>query len=118
MAIGNSYAFVEPLESSGLLMITQGVLALVRSMPASWAGPVGRAVVNAVLAKKWDEIRWFLAAHYRFNTRLDTPFWRDVRENADISGLAPLLEVYAAGAPLLMRDALTRRYLELTAPTF
>ncbi len=118
MAIGNSYAFVEPLESSGLLMITQGVLALVRSMPASWAGPVGRAVVNAVLAKKWDEIRWFLAAHYRFNTRLDTPFWRDVRETADISGLAPLLEVYAAGAPLLMRDALTRRYLELTAPTF
>lgn len=41
MAIGNSYGFVEPLESSGLLMITQGILALVTSLPASWSDPVG-----------------------------------------------------------------------------
>ncbi|MCG5212939.1 tryptophan halogenase family protein [Streptosporangium sp. KLBMP 9127] len=118
MAIGNSFGFVEPLESSGLLMITQGVLALVGSMPASWSDPVGREVVNAVLTKKWDEIRWFLSIHYRFNTRLDTPFWQEVRSRTDVSGLQPLLEVYAAGAPLRMRDSLTRRHLEITAPTF
>ncbi|MGI5162421.1 tryptophan halogenase family protein [Microbispora sp. CA-102843] len=118
MAIGNSYGFVEPLESSGLLMITQGILALVTSLPASWSDPVGRDVVNAVLGKKWDEIRWFLSVHYRFNTRRDTPFWREARTRTDVSGLQPLLDVYAAGAPLRMRDTLTRRYLELTAPTF
>ncbi|MFC6085114.1 tryptophan halogenase family protein [Sphaerisporangium aureirubrum] len=118
MAIGNSYGFVEPLESSGLLMITQGILALVRAMPASWADPVGRDVVNSVLGMKWDEIRWFLSVHYRFNTRLDTPFWREARERTDVSGLQPLLDVYAAGAPLRLRDRLTQLHLSLTAPTF
>lgn len=118
MAIGNSYGFVEPLESSGLLMITQGILALVRSMPASWSDPVGREVVNSVLGKKWDEIRWFLSVHYKFNTRLDTPFWREARSRTDVSGLQPLLEVYAAGAPLRLRDKLTQLHLGLTAPTF
>ncbi|RAY16154.1 hypothetical protein DPM19_04315 [Actinomadura craniellae] len=116
--IGNSYAFVEPLESSGLMMITLGVLALVGSLPASWADPTGREVVNAALAQKWDAIRWFLSLHYKFNDRLDTPFWRDARENADVSGLRPLLDVFAAGAPLRFRDPITRGFLEATAPTF
>ncbi|MEV4919572.1 tryptophan halogenase family protein [Streptomyces tirandamycinicus] len=118
MAIGNSYAFVEPLESSGLMMITLGILSLVSSLPGSWSQPCPRQVVNAALAKKWDEIRWFLALHYRFNTRKDTPFWRTCREEADISGLEPLLEVFSGGAPLRFRDPVVRSFLESTAPTF
>ena len=119
MAVGNSYGFVEPLESSGLLMITEAILAMMRALPASWADAAdGRELVNSILAKKWDEIRWFLSVHYKFNTRLDTPFWRDVRANVDVSGLQPLLDVYASGAPLRFRDPGTRTALRLTAPTF
>ncbi|MBX6723993.1 MAG: tryptophan 7-halogenase, partial [Dactylosporangium sp.] len=118
MAIGNSYAFVEPLESSGLLMITLGILSLVNSLPASWDGPCGRDFVNAAMASRWDAIRWFLSIHYRFNTRLDTPFWKDVREHADISGMRPLLDVFASGAPLRGRDRVTRGFANSTAPTF
>lgn len=118
IAIGNSYAFVEPLESSGLMMITLGIMSLVGSLPASWDEPSPRAVVNAALAKKWDEIRWFLSLHYRFNTRKDTEFWVDARANTDISGLLPLLEVYAGGAPLRFRNPVVRGFLESTAPTF
>ncbi len=118
MGVGNSYGFVEPLESSGLLMITLTAMALVNALPASWSDPVGRDVVNAALAAKWDAIRWFLSIHYRFNTRLDTPFWKEVREHADVSGLQPLLDVYAGGAPLRFRDPLTRAFVQATAPTF
>ncbi|GGM73445.1 hypothetical protein GCM10011609_06560 [Lentzea pudingi] len=118
IAIGNSYAFVEPLESSGLMMITLGILSLVGSLPASWDDPAPRGVVNAALAKKWDEIRWFLSLHYRFNTRKDTEFWRDARSSTDVSGLEPLLEVYRGGAPLRFRDPIVRGFLEATAPTF
>ena len=118
MAIGNSYGFVEPLESSGLLMITLSAMSLIAALPASWAEPVGRDVVNAALAAKWDAIRWFLSIHYKFNTRLDTPFWTDVRARADISGLQPLVDAYAAGAPLRFRDPVIRTFVQSTSPTF
>jgi tryptophan halogenase len=118
MAIGNSYAFVEPLESTGLLMITHSILALVNTLPASWSQPHARDLVNQHLAGRWDAIRWFLAAHYRFNTRLDTPFWKNVRDNADASGLGPLLDAFAAGAPLSASDPITWTLANSSAPAF
>jgi tryptophan halogenase len=118
MGIGNSYAFVEPLESSGLLMITWSVIALVNLLPASWSEPCSRDLVNQALADRWDAIRWFLAIHYKFNTRSDTPFWKEVRDSADISGMRPLLDLYASGAPLRLRDPVARGFAEATSPTF
>ena len=118
MGIGNSYAFVEPLESSGLLMIIWGAMALTRSMPGSWSDPHSAELVNDALASRWDAIRWFLSIHYRFNTRLDTPFWKEAREHADVSGLQPLLDVFAGGAPLRFRDPVTLAFAATTAPTF
>ncbi|GAA2879188.1 tryptophan halogenase family protein [Nonomuraea rubra] len=118
MGIGNSYAFVEPLESSGLLMITWGIIALVNLMPSSWSEPCPRDLVNQALADRWDAIRWFLAIHYKFNTRLDTPFWKEVRAGADVTGMQPLLDLYASGAPLRLRDPLARGFADATSPTF
>ena len=118
MGVGNSYAFVEPLESSGLLMITWAILSLVSMLPASWADPRPAALINDALAGRWDAIRWFLSVHYRFNTRLDTPFWKEARERTDVSGLQPLLDVYAAGAPLRFRDKVTLAFASTSAPTF
>lgn len=117
-AVGNSYAFVEPLESSGLLMICLAITALVAALPGSWDGPAPRAVVNSGLAKKWDEIRWFLALHYRFNQRKDTSFWKDVRADVDVSGAQPVLDVFAGGAPLRFRDTVLRSFIDESAPTF
>ncbi|SDP57011.1 tryptophan halogenase family protein [Lentzea jiangxiensis] len=118
MAIGNSYAFVEPLESTGILMITSSVQALVASLPGSWADPQCRDMVNVGLANRWDALRWFLSIHYRFNTRRDTPFWREVRANTDISGAQPMLDMYATGAPLRYRNPLLRTFVQGNAPTF
>lgn len=63
-----------------------------------------------------DELRWFLSIHYKFNTRLDTPFWNHVWRDTDVSGLQPLLDVFAAGAPLQRRDSLVRLMLRNVAP--
>jgi tryptophan halogenase len=118
MAIGNAYGFVEPLESTGLLMIAVAVHSLVSTLPASWSEPSVRELVNAGLGQQWDAIRWLLALHYRFNTRYDTPFWKGVRASADVSGFTTLLEVYAGGAPLSRRNVLVRDVLNRVAPTF
>jgi len=118
VAVGNAYGFVEPLESTGLLMIAVTVQTLVSMLPASWAHPQVREAANAGLAQQWDAIRWLLAIHYRFNTRLDTPFWKDACSTADVSGFAPLLEVYAGGAPLCRRNPVVQDLLNRVAPTF
>jgi tryptophan halogenase len=118
MAIGNSYAFVEPLESTGLLMIALAVQTLTSVLPASWEDQAVREVVNRGLGQRWDAIRWFLGIHYKFNTRLDTEFWKDVRDRCDISGFQPLMELYQNGAPLTRRDPYILDLALGAAPTF
>jgi tryptophan halogenase len=118
MAVGNSYGFVEPLQSSGLAMVNLSIRALLAGLPATWSGSDARAAVNLYLGAKWDELRWFLAIHYKFNTRLDTPFWKQARAETDVSGLQPLLDVYATGAPVARQGNLIRRMLKDVAPPF
>lgn len=118
MAVGNSYAFVEPLESTGILMITESIVSLVATLPASWSVPQPRETVNARLAERWDGLRWFLSLHYRFNTRLETAFWKDVQNNADISGAQPMLDIYATGAPMRFRNPVVTSLLRTSAPNF
>ncbi|MEV7603585.1 tryptophan halogenase family protein [Kitasatospora sp. NPDC089797] len=118
VGIGNSYGFVEPLESTGLLMIATEALTLVSSLPASWADPQPRDAVNIGLAQHWDAIRWLLSIHYKFNTRLDTPFWKECRALTDVSGFQPLLDIYAAGAPLSRRNAVVQDLANRVAPSF
>lgn len=111
-AIGNAYAFVEPLESTGLLMMTRAITSLVRAFPLGPDQAVMKRFVNAALGRDWDRLRWFLSAHYKFNRRLDSPFWRDVRANVDISGIANAVDIFKTCGPLsllprAMRTSLT-----------
>jgi tryptophan halogenase len=99
-AIGNAYAFVEPLESTGLLMISRAISHLVRSFPIGPGQAVMKRFINGAVARDWDRLRWFLAAHYKFNRRLDSRFWLEVRDKADISGLEHALEMFSAKGPL------------------
>ncbi len=103
-AIGNAYAFVEPLESTGLLMITRAISSLIRAFPlARQPGPEPspmKRFVNETLGRDWDRLRWFLAAHYKFNQRIDSPFWKEVREKVDVTGIQPALDLFQAHGPL------------------
>src|SRR4029450_8812171 len=54
---------------------------------------------NKRFALKWDNIRDFLAVHYKFNTGLDTPFWRECREKCDLAGAAEVVDFYRENGP-------------------
>ena len=56
--------------------------------------------INETLGRDWDRLRWFLAAHYKFNQRIDSPFWKEVREKVDISGIQPAVDLFQAYGPL------------------
>ena len=101
MGIGNACGFVEPLESTALMVVCWQCQTLVDFLLHTGLSPTPtiQKLFNSVWAATWDEIRDFLTLHYWANTRLDTPFWQHCRANTDISRLAPLLEFYDENGP-------------------
>jgi len=62
--------------------------------------PTTAAEYNDHHARSWDSIRAFIAVHYKFNTRLDTPFWRHCQEATELTPLAErVVRVYQEHGP-------------------
>jgi tryptophan halogenase len=101
-AIGNSCGFVEPLEATSLMVICSQCKALVQCLQDTALSPTPtvRKLYNHLLGEIWDEIRDFLALHYKLNTMLDTPFWRQCRAETDVSAIGELLEFYEENGPM------------------
>lgn len=110
-AVGNAYAFVEPLESTGLLMITRAITSLVRAFPIGPDQAVTKRFVNTTLGRDWDRLRWFLSAHYKFNRRSESRFWSEVRAGVDVSGLDFALEIFRTRGPLSVQPRALRASL-------
>ena len=100
LAIGNSFAFIEPLESTGIHMILQqlkqATVALVSAEPESNAVKTYNDATNA----SWDHLKWFIALHFKYNTKLDTPFWKYCQNEIDVAGIQDYLDYYMANGPL------------------
>ena len=95
--IGNSYGFVEPIESTGLMMISFGLFVATKLCTQSG---FGRNICNSMMSRAWDNIRWFVTAHFKFNSAINNPYWGACRREADISGFSDLLELYKERGPL------------------
>jgi tryptophan halogenase len=101
VALGNAYGFVEPLESTALHLLIRQIGLLLQALPEHpEEGAVLAPLANARVAAFWDYVAWFLALHFRFNRRLETPFWRACREGADVSAHGELLELFRERGPL------------------
>jgi len=99
MGVGNACGFVEPLESTALMVICgqcQNFAELIKYVGPS---PSVQSLFNADWAATWDEIRDFLTLHFWPNTLLDTPYWLHCRHDADVSRLKGLLEFYEENGP-------------------
>jgi tryptophan halogenase len=109
VGIGNAFGFVEPLESTSLAMICDQCSCLCDSLIdcERRPGPGMALAYNRRQAEQWEDIRDFLAVHYRFNTRLDTEFWRACRSDVEIGDAAALVEYYQDNGPsTIWRDTL------------
>jgi len=100
-AIGNASGFVEPLEATALAIIATRCMLLTELLMESdlVAQPADANMFNSLTARVWDSVRRFLATHYRFNTRLDTPFWQHCRAHTDLAGAEPIVEWYQQMGP-------------------
>lgn len=100
VALGNAYGFVEPLESTALHMLIRQIGLLVRAFPLRKGERGLPEELSHKVGAWWDYLRWFLALHYKFNRRVDSPFWRACREDVDISHHAGLLAAFRERGPL------------------
>lgn len=105
VAIGNSYAFVEPLESTALHMTIYELEYLTNHFPLRHDAAT-KAQLTFKMNDLWDQLRWFLAIHYRFNRRLETEFWRAARATVDVTGASERLSLFNERAPLSDRPSL------------
>ena len=114
MAVGNSCGFVEPLESTSLMVICWQLQTFVELIRFVGPSLTIQKLFNRKWAETWDEIRDFLALHFWANTRIDTPYWRQCRADTYLGGLGPLLEFYRENGP----SGYCRHYLENTGSQF
>jgi tryptophan 7-halogenase len=100
-AIGNAAGFVEPLEATALFVICAAAQALTAALYTSERQPEQQMqrYYNDYCSRIWRAIRRFLAVHYRFNTRLNTPFWQACRADVDLVDAAPIVEYYQEFGP-------------------
>lgn len=101
VALGNSAGFVEPLESTGLMMLCSHTQTLIDFLIHTNLQPTDtmRDLFNDLTLNGWKDVKDFLAIHYKYNGMLDTPFWKQVREDTDVSGVAELIKFYQENGP-------------------
>ena len=121
VGVGNAYGFVEPLESTALHMVIIEIAYVLAGLAAmrdeTNDAESFPAFASEAVGSHWDYLRWFLAVHYRYNRRLDTPFWRAARSEVDVSGLPVfvLFDRFAADGPRGAEEVARR---DQSDPTF
>jgi tryptophan halogenase len=110
IGIGNSSAFVEPLEATSLSSICIQCQAAAEVLGDTELEPTPTAidVFNRQLTLGFDYIRDFLAVHYRFNKRIDSPFWRECLARAELHGANPAVEFYRENGPSVVFPGIVR----------
>lgn len=100
VGLGNAFAFIEPLHSTGLHMILRQLRMLGKALTRDQITPEARETYNLEAATSWDRLRWFVALGFRFNHRLQTPFWNMCQQEVDLSGLTEYIHHYQQFGPL------------------
>jgi len=78
VAVGLSAGFLEPLESSAIVLVELSAKLIAEQMPACReVMDVVAARFNATTDYRWGRIIDFLKLHYALTKRTDSAFWRD-----------------------------------------
>ena len=107
VGVGNAVGFVEPLEATALQVICVEASTLADSLVDCLGAPTPTLIelYNRYNAQAWDDIRDFLAVHYKFNRRVDTPFWRACNNDTPLHGAQFLVDFYRENGPSVVAGA-------------
>ena len=85
VAVGLSYGFIEPLESTGLLTAIKNIFSVMNLLSHHYLEQqeitsFDRQIFNRTVSTEMDLQSEFLQLHYAVAGRSDTPYWRFVRD--------------------------------------
>ena len=99
VAVGLSAGFLEPLESTGLVLIEAAVGMIAEMLPHSGPMHAPARRFNELMTARFENIINFLKLHYCLSSRTE-PFWRDNAAASSIPDrLAGLLEEWRLRPP-------------------
>jgi len=81
LAVGLSQGFIEPLEATALLLIQQTVGKFVDAYQQGNFNSQHRDNFNQQINNDFDGIKDYIVLHYTLNSRQDTEYWCDNRDN-------------------------------------
>lgn len=84
VAVGLSYGFIEPLESTGLLSVQEILLRLCHTLHYDTINKIHVDNFNHIVGGIMQSFKYFVAYHYTLSSRRDTPYWKHVTENIEM----------------------------------
>ncbi|MGB0937710.1 MAG: tryptophan halogenase family protein [Colwellia sp.] len=118
LAVGLSQGFIEPLEATALMLIQHTVENFINSFDEMITESTylerQQDTFNNYINEVFENIKDYIVAHYRVNSRTDSQYWIDNRNNTNISTrLTALLAAWDLGGEHF-EAALDEHQAELT----
>ena len=84
VAVGLSYGFIEPLESTGLLSVQEILLRLCETLHYDTINKIHVDNFNYTVNNIMQSFKLFVCYHYTLSSRRETPYWKHVTENIEM----------------------------------
>ena len=94
VAIGLSGGFLEPLESTSLFLIQEGISKFISLFPSADMPEAVSQEYNRQLTKKFEQVRDFIILHYKATQRSDSEFWTYCRTMSVPDSLSDRMELF------------------------